>query len=195
MNIGITPEKTSAGMSFYYADGESDKTGYKMFERLLGPSRVSFDHKGIHFIILNSLEPDEKGAYSVGPEQLEWLREDLERIGGKTPVVVSLHVPMLSLYYPVVEGTFKGYDMVADTKRVVDLLGGYNVKVVLQGHQHIHEEIRERNLWFVTGGAISASWWSGPLAETEEGYMLVHVANDDSFTWEYVDYGWDASKS
>ncbi len=176
---------------FYYTDGEEDKTGYKLFEKHFGPSHNSFNHKGVHFITLNSLNPDQNGQYSIGSEQLEWLRKDLETIGKETPVVVSLHVPMLSLYYPVVEGTLKAYDMIANTKQVVDLLNGYNLKLVLQGHQHIHEEIKERNRWFVTGGAVSASWWGGPLLETEEGYLLVHVANDDSFTWEYIDYGWD----
>lgn len=177
---------------FYRNNGKEDKTGYHLFEKYFGPSHNSFDHKGVHFITLNSLDPDENNQYSIGPEQLEWLRKDLEATGKETPVVISLHVPMLSLYYPVVEGTFKGYDMIANTKQVVDLLNGYNLKLVLQGHQHIHEEIQERNRWFVTAGAVSAYWWAGPFLETEEGYLLVHVGNDNSFTWEYIDYGWDS---
>lgn len=177
---------------FYYANGEVDKTGYKLFEKHFGPSCKSFDYKGIHFITLNSMDPDENGVCSIGPEQMEWLRKDLEATGKKTPIVVSLHVPLLSLYYPVVDGTLYSYDMVSNTKQVVDLLNQYNIKVVLQGHQHIHEEIKERNRWFVTGGAVGACWWQGPMQETEEGYLLVHVGNDDSFTWEYIDYGWEA---
>lgn len=180
---------------FYYTNGEPDKTGFKMFEKHMGPSHRSFDHKGVHFVILNSMDLDENGSCCVGPEQLEWLRSDLEKAGKETPVVVSLHIPCLSLYYPVVEGNFKGYDMITNTKQVVDLLRGYNVKVVLQGHQHIYEEIKERHMWFVTGGGISASWWGGPLMETEEGYMLIHVAEDNTFTWEYIDYGWEVKKA
>lgn len=176
---------------FYYANGEVDKTGYKLFEKHFGPSHNSFDYKGIHFITLNSMDPDENGVCSIGLEQMEWLRKDLEVTGKKTPIVVSLHIPLLSLYYPVVEGTLKAYDMVSNTKQVVDLLNEYNLKLVLQGHQHIHEEIKERNRWFVTGGSVGASWWTGPLLETEEGYLLVYVGNDDSLTWEYIDYGWD----
>lgn len=176
---------------YYYMDGELDKTGYKLFENLYGSSHNSFNYEGIHFITLNSMDPSEKGRYSIGPEQMEWLRKDLEATGKKMPIVVSLHVPLLSLYYPVVEGTLKAEDMVVNTKQVLDLLNGYNLKLVLQGHQHIYEEIKERNRWFVTGGAVCASWWTGPLLETEEGYLLVHVGNDDSFTWEYIDYGWE----
>ena len=125
---------------------------------------------------------------------MEWLKNDLNSIGKERPVVVSLHVPMLSLYYPVVEGNFKGIDMVTDTKAVFELLKAYNLKLILQGHQHIHEEILERNHQFITGGAISANWWNGSLADTEEGYILVHVDADYNFSWEYIDYQWEAIK-
>lgn len=50
------------------------------------------------------------------------------------------------------------------------------------------------NTHFVTGGAVSVAWWSGPLLNTEEGYMLVKVDNDKNFSWEYVDYGWELIK-
>ena len=113
-------------------------------------SYTSFDRQGVHFITLNSLNPDPDGRYSIGAEQAEWLQADLEATGKATPVVVALHVPMLSLYYPVVDGTFKNADMITDFKPVFELLNGYNLKLVLQGHQHLHEEICERDRWFVT---------------------------------------------
>ena len=173
-------------------EGHEDKIGYGYFEKFCGPVRQSFDHKGIHFVTLNSLVPDSKGRWSVGDEQLEWLKGDLDAAGKDTPVIISMHVPMLSLYYPVVDGIFSGADMVTDSKKTFDLLKRYNVRLVLQGHQHIHEEIQERGRWFVTGGGICASWWSGPLADTEEGYVLVHVDDNGDLSWEYIDYGWDA---
>ncbi|MCM0718613.1 metallophosphoesterase [Parabacteroides sp. W1-Q-101] len=176
---------------YFYCDGEEDRFGFKLFERHYGPVYHSFDHKGVHFIVLNSMDRDGDKYCHIGPEQMDWLRKDLEAVGKEMPIVVSLHVPLLSLYYPVVDGTF-GFENVGNTKQVVDLLNQYNLKVVLQGHQHIHEEIMERNRWFVTGGGVSACWWQGPMQETEEGYLLVHVGKDDSFTWEYIDYGWEA---
>lgn len=178
---------------FYRRDGAADKTGYKLFEKHFGSTSYSFTYRGVHFIVLNSLNPDGNGGYCIGAEQMEWLKNDLKTIGEETPVVVSLHVPMLSLYYPVVEGTFKGADMISDTKPVFDLLNRYKLELVLQGHQHLHEEIRERNRRFVTGGAVSAYWWGGPFLETEEGYLLVHVGRNRRFSWEYIDYGWHAN--
>jgi len=82
--------------------------------------------------------------------------------------------------------------MVTDTKKLFDLLDGYNLKLVLQGHQHILEEIRERGRLFITGGGICASWWYRPLAGTQEGYLLVNVDNEDNLSYEYIDYGWES---
>ncbi|MBO8482938.1 MAG: hypothetical protein IAB75_02305 [Bacteroidetes bacterium] len=33
-----------------------------------------------------------------------------------------------------------------------------------------------------------------PLADTQEGYVLVHVDQGNNFRWEYIDYGWNEIK-
>lgn len=180
---------------YYRRNGETDTLGFGLFEKYFGNTFGSFDHKGVHFITLNGLFPCEKGPYSVSPEEMEWLKSDLQKVGKEVPVVVSIHVLMLSLYYPVVEGNFKGADMICNTKDVFEVLNGYNVQLVLQGHQHIYEQIQERNRWFVTAGAVSAYWWGGAFLETEEGYLLVRVDENNRFSWEYVDYGWSVGNN
>ncbi len=179
---------------FYRNNGTTDKLGFKLFEKYFGPSYHSFTVKGVHFIVLNGLYPSAAGPYSVDDAQLEWLKKDLQKTGKKTPVVVSIHVPLLSLYYPVVEGNFKGNDMIMNTKQIFEVLNDYNVKLILQGHQHIYEQIQERYRWFVTAGAVCANWWNGPILETKEGYLLVHVSSKGNFNWEYKTYSWDAKK-
>lgn len=179
---------------YFPASGTEDKLGFNLFEKHFGPTYYSFTLKGVHFIILNSLYPKDGNPYSVDDIQLEWLKQDLEKTGKETPVVVSIHVPMLSLYYPVVEGNFKGLDMIWNTKQVFEVLNDYNVKLILQGHQHIYEQIQERNRWFVTAGAVSAYWWGGPFLETKEGYLLVHVSPEGEFSWEYKSYDWEVKK-
>lgn len=176
---------------FYISGGQIDTLGFKMFEKHYGKTYGSFTQKGVHFVILNSLySQGENAPYSVGAEQLAWLKADLDTIDRQTPVIVSLHVPMLSLYYPVVEGTMKAWDMIADSKAVADVLKEHNTQLVLQGHQHIYEQIQERDLWFVTAGAVSAFWWQGRFLTTEEGFLLVKVDEHNRLSWEYVDYGW-----
>lgn len=179
---------------YYLNNGAVDSLGFNLFEKHFGKTYQSFTHNDVHFILLNSLYPCAEGPYSIDAQQMEWLKTDLEQTGAETPVVVSIHVPMLSLYYPVVEGNFKGFDMIYNTKDVFEVLNKYNVKLILQGHQHIYEQIQERNRWFVTAGAISAYWWEGAFLETEEGYLLVHVDTQNNLTWEYVDYGWKVEK-
>jgi len=180
---------------YYLNNGKVDKLGFKLFEKYFGPSYHSFTMKGVHFITLNSLYPLGDSPYSVDDVQLEWLKKDLQETGKKMPIVVSIHVPMLSLYYPVVEGNLEGKDMILNTKKVFEVLNDYNVKLILQGHQHIYEQIQERYRWFVTAGAVSAYWWTGPFLETKEGYLLVHVSPDGNFNWEYRAYGWNAKKN
>ena len=177
---------------FYLAGGKADTLGFGMFEKHYGKTYGSFTQKGVHFVTLNSLYPQGGDVpYSVGAEQLAWLKADLDTVSPQTPVIVSLHVPMLSLYYPVVEGTMKAWDMIADSKAVVDLLKEHNTQLVLQGHQHIYEQIQERDLWFVTAGAVSACWWQGPFLTTQEGFLLVKVDENNRISWEYIDYGWE----
>ena len=118
---------------FYRSEGQPDTLGFKMFEKHYGPTYRSFTQKGVHFVILNALYPQGDDApYNVGAEQLEWLKADLDTVARETPVIVSIHVPMLSLYYPVVEGSMKAWDMIADTKAVVDLLKEHNTQLVLR---------------------------------------------------------------
>ncbi|MFI3263036.1 MAG: metallophosphoesterase [Rikenellaceae bacterium] len=179
----------------YVFEGKRDTLGFKMYEKYFGKSEhVHFTENGVHFIILNALYPGDEGAYNVNPEQIEWLKETLKVIGKEEPIVISTHIPFLSLYYPVVEGNFKPLDMITNTKEVFEVVSDYNVKLVLQGHQHIYEQIYERDCWFITAGAISAKWWTGAFLETEEGYLMVDVDDKGGFSWEYIDYAWTPAK-
>lgn len=177
---------------YYTFNNEPDKAGFSLFNEYFGETYYSFDHKGVHFIVLNSVQiNDSANNYNVGPEQVEWLKSDLSSLVPQIPVVVFTHVPFQSLYYPAVEGVVKDVDMFSNFKEVWDILLEYDLKVILQGHQHLHEELLVNGTHFVTGGAVSAAWWSGPLLNTEEGYMLINVDNEIEFTWEYIDYGWE----
>ena len=65
-----------------------------------------------------------------------------------------------------------------------------NLKLVLQGHMHLYEEIKVKGVQFITAGAVSASWWGGAYHGTEEGFLKIDIDGND-FDWEYVDYGWE----
>lgn len=182
-------------MKYYYAIGNHDrywhyegKSGAGLFESVFGKSYYSFEHKGWRFIVLNSAQIC-NGKYCVDDEQKAWLEQVLASTPKNQPILVVAHVPFLSLYYPVLEGRYTDADTFANQKVIFDLFGNHNLKLVLQGHQHLYEEIKVKGVQFITAGALCASWWGGPFHGTQEGYLKVDV-NGDKFKWEYVDYGW-----
>ncbi|MCB0689402.1 MAG: metallophosphoesterase [Saprospiraceae bacterium] len=70
---------------------------YGMWERYFGDTYYSFDHKGWHFITLNSLDVTEDQRYRgiFSDEQLDWLLSDLAEVSTETPIVVTTHIPMI----------------------------------------------------------------------------------------------------
>jgi DNA repair exonuclease SbcCD nuclease subunit len=158
-----------------------------LFEKYLGKTYYSFDHKGWHFIILNTSNS------VVDDEQKKWLETDLQSIDSKTPIIVSVHVPFLSVYYPTLKGKYTDTDTFSNFKEIWNMFEEKNLKLVLHGHMHLYEEIKVKNVQFITAGAVSASWWGGSYHGTEEGFLKVNV-NGNDFNWEYIDYVWDVKK-
>jgi hypothetical protein len=187
------PVYSTLGNHDRFMGGKKDSELYNegLFEKYLGKSYYSFDFEGWHFIVLNSTQSGPEG-YCIGDVQLDWLKDDVGRLDPETPIVLSAHVPFLSVYYPALEGKYTHTDTFSNFKQVWDVFDGYKLKLVLQGHMHLYEEIYVKGVQFITGGAISASWWGGPYYGTEEGYLKVNISGD-SFTWDYVDYGWEAT--
>jgi 3',5'-cyclic-AMP phosphodiesterase len=177
------------------ADSLNPEYGEKMFEKRLGRSFYSFNHKGWKFIILNSIEDTRKGSYigKIDDAQISWIRQELQETDKKTPLVISTHIPFITANTQKYVGTTVPNDsstVIYNGKDVLDLFAGYNLKLVLQGHLHTVEDIFIDGIHFITGGAVSAAWWTGPNKEFEEGFMMISVRNGD-FSSEYVDYGWD----
>jgi hypothetical protein len=127
-------------------------------------------------------------------EQREWIKEELSRIPLGTPVVVVLHIPLVTAFYNITEGaTFqaKPNRVVVNNTDVLALFAEHNLVLVLQGHLHVSELLRWRSTTFITGGAICAKWWRGPYFGTEEDFNAITLRRD-RVEWEYLDYGWHA---
>lgn len=168
--------------------------GDELFKNYFNESYYTFEKKGIHFFILNAVQQGGETGFSVGKQQLDWIQQELKKIPAEAPVVLSLHVPVYSLYYPLVENKYVFVDVISNYKELLNVFENHTLKLVLQGHQHIHEEIYLQGVQFITGGAVCANWWQGPFFGTKEGFLLIDVDDDDDFSWEYVDYGWEAKK-
>ncbi len=170
--------------------------GKKMYENRLNKRYYSFEYNNWHFIILDGISDTGDKHYfgMVDSTQVEWLKDELKAIGKEEPVVVSTHIPLLSVGNQIMHGpteAFKKSSIITNAREIINILENYNVKIVLQGHLHFLEDINYNGIHYITGGAVCAGWWKGPRFGMEEGFLLIKVKNDD-FTWKYIDYGWEA---
>lgn len=98
------------------------------FSELFGPTHYTFDHKGVHFIVLDNVS--DPGA-RLGDEQLAWLKADLDKLDRAAPIVVLTHRPLFDLA-PQWDWATR------DGAQAVELLMPYQKVTVFYGH--IHQE-------------------------------------------------------
>ena len=170
--------------------------GKKMYEKRLSKRYYSFDHKNWHFIVLDGIGFTEDRQYYgvVDSIQVEWLKQNLQKTGKTKPVIVSIHIPLMTVETQVLKGPTEGLtpsSVINNAHEIMSILEQYNVKLVLQGHTHFLEDIYYNGIHYVTGGAVSAVVWSGTRPGLEEGFLKIDVSGD-AFSWEYIDFGWDA---
>jgi Icc protein len=181
----------------------SDDPGFgkKMFEDRIGPRYRSFDHKGWHFVLLDSIELTSDPGFlgpirgGVDADQLVWLKEDLAKLPPRTPVIVSTHVPLVTGAVGILDGAGRYTSLaVRNAREVLDVLWQYNVKMVLQGHTHITERLTYNGCEFITSGAVSGNWWRGKRLFDWEGYGVIQVKGDQA-SWSYRTYGFKADRA
>jgi 3',5'-cyclic AMP phosphodiesterase CpdA len=168
--------------------------GKKMFEDRIGPRYKSFDHKGWHFVTLDTVFIDgRKYKGLLDEEQMNWLKADLEKNATSKPVLVMCHIPLVTAALQLVPG-WSGMGntiVVENSAEVVALLETYPVKLVLQGHTHINERVNWKGIDFVTTGAVSGNWWRGPRLGIPEGYGVLDISGD-KVSWRFESYGWQS---
>lgn len=154
--------------------------GKKMFADRFGPTFYSFDHKGHHFIILDSIGITEDRNYEarIDADQLAWLERDLKAQAAGTPIIVTTHIPLVTALssYTVPAPNAKNYGFV-NGPAAIKLFEGHNVLGVLQGHTHVNERVEWHGVPYITSGAVCGNWWKGTRMGTPEGFTVVTVAN------------------
>jgi 3',5'-cyclic AMP phosphodiesterase CpdA len=111
--------------------GEHDAAldrGEAYLEVFGGALNYTFDHKGVHFIVLdNTSQP----APVLGEAQLAWLERDLAGRPPEAPIVVLTHRPLFALY-PQWDWATR------DGAAAIELLSKHRNVTVFYGHIH-HE--------------------------------------------------------
>ena len=175
---------------FWHQPESTESHGAALFTEFFPETWYHWDYKGVKFIHLNTSEVCD-GDYCVSPKQRVWLQNTLTETSQNTPIILVVHVPLLSFYYPALYGYYTHTDVFQGFKEIWDMFKDHNLQLVLQGHMHLYEELNVLNTQFITGGALSGSWWSGPYHGTKEGFVLVHWDGEE-LTWSYQDFGWQA---
>jgi 3',5'-cyclic AMP phosphodiesterase CpdA len=146
----------------------------------IGPLNYSFDHKGVHFVVLNSIltydswthkswaSPMErmqtmagldnpKGSpFMVGEAQRAWLKKDLDKVGKNTPLVVFSHSPLQKIY--------RGWNFwTEDAEAVQALLKPFGKVTVLYGHVH---QIQYNQIGPISFHSAMATAWPWPYPST-----------------------------
>jgi len=173
--------------------------GEKMFENRIGKRYYSFDHKGWHFIILDAIEDTGENSYigKIDSVQMEWINEDLKTLDPQIPIVISTHIPFITVATQLLRGPLeanRSSTVITNANEVLPLFEDYNLRLVMQGHLHFLESIEVGNTVFITGGAVSSRWWGGTHNGLEEGFVVFKIDKED-LSWEYFDYGWEVEET
>lgn len=161
---------------------------------LFGEPTYSFEHRGVHFVVLNSvvekdfwtargLTPEQRmrtvagldngnqSSFEVGEPQRAWLKADLAKVDRKTPVIVFSHSPLYKLYKPWNFWT-------DDAEDVQKILAKFDKVTVIHGHTHQLLTNRIGNIHF--HGMLSTAWpW--PYAPQGMPELTVQMARPDPF--------------
>ena len=158
------------------------------WRKQLGPDHYSFDHKGVHFVVLNSILTHEAWMHQkwdsgmdrmlqmarldnpngqpfmVGDRQRQWLKDDLDKVSVDTPVVVFSHSPLQKIY--------QGWNFwTDDAEQVQALLKPFNKVTVLYGHVHQIQTNQIGNISF--HAAMATAWpWPYPSSYKQQDSFL-----------------------
>jgi hypothetical protein len=113
-----------------FMPGEHDASldNGKAFKELFGPTHYTFDHKGVHFVVVDNVSDP---TAAIGDEQMQWLRADLDKQPRDARIVVFTHRPLFDLYPQWDWATTDGAQAIA-------LLQTHDNVTVFYGH--IHQE-------------------------------------------------------
>jgi predicted MPP superfamily phosphohydrolase len=171
---------------------------------LFGPEQYSFDHKGVHFVTIMSVQekdfwtargmtPTERmqtvagldngvqSRFEVGEAGRKWLADDLAKVDKATPVVVFSHSPLYKYYRPWNFWT-------EDADEVQAILKPFQKVTVIHGHTHQMLSNAIGNIQF--HGMLSTAW---PWPYAPEGLPKLTVEQNRADPFSQFDGCGDGS--
>jgi len=124
----IVGELKAKTVRFMPGEHDASLDNGKAFQEFFGKTHYTFDHKGVHFIVIDNVS-DPRAL--IGDEQLAWLAADLKRLPAEAPIVVFTHRPLFDLA-PQWDWATR------DGAKAIELLMPHKNVTVFYGH--IHQE-------------------------------------------------------
>lgn len=178
----------------------------------IGPTFYSFNIGKIHYIVIDDIDCSAYDGttsrnYSkvLVPEQIEWLKKDLEYVDKSTPLIITTHA---QIFTPVSGDTFRIDASESNKRELFSVLKGYKVHFVT-GHTHVIYNVNPsessllsaENIYEHNAGSVCGSWWwSGSLTAgvyvgtdgSPAGYSIWDIDGTD-IKWRYKATAWDES--
>jgi 3',5'-cyclic AMP phosphodiesterase CpdA len=164
------------------------------WRELFGEPNYSFEHKGVQFVVLNSvveedfwtpagltpmermqtvagLDNGKQRPFTVGEEQRAWLQKELAAVPKTKPLIVFSHSPLYKLY--------KQWNFwTDDAEQVQAILKPFRNVTVIHGHTHQILTNRIGNISF--HGMLSTAWpW--PYAPQGLPPLTIQMNRPDPF--------------
>lgn len=192
-----------AGTNNPYASPADPGYGKGLFQNRLHLPRLfySFDHKGWHFVILDDIALRTHGYFGqLFADELAFLKADLDA-HRTTPTIVTTHIPIASnlpLELLLAHGMSQDHQPVppnlvcTNGDAVIKNFPGHNIRAILSGHLHFHEQLVRQGVPVINSGAVCGNYWKGPVHGCPEGFGVVDLGAKGSVAFDYRGYGWKA---
>jgi hypothetical protein len=174
------------GIPFFQALGNhdmdyrqgGDETSDRTFKLRYGPTYYSFNRGKAHYIVLDDvryLGSERNYDGFLAPEQLLWLKKDLEHVPKDHLIIIGLHIPV--------------HNSVKNREELYALLAGRKVHI-MSGHTHYNNNYEKYGVYEHVHGTVCGAWWTGPLCGdgTPRGYGVYEVKGNE-LSWYYKSTG------
>lgn len=187
-------EQAAPGLQFYHTMGNHDYDYKKVgdweasttYKSIMGPVYYSFNLGKCHYIVIDNIISENQGTAKtrgnhkgIEQAQIEWLRQDLERVDKSTPIFLTMHAQVLSERAPEILSAdiYQKNDTMENYAQFLEVLKPFERVELLSGDTHLINNIRCKeypNIYEHNAGAICETWWWG--ARLNDG--KVNIARD-----------------
>jgi 3',5'-cyclic-AMP phosphodiesterase len=158
-------------------DSGIDKTnpmwGKQMYEKRYGNRFYSFYFRGWKFFVLDGiriLEKDKDYTQGVDSIQINWLKRELDQTGKNVPVVLAIHPPLIN---PHAMTDSQSQALSESSETLLNLFKDHDLKMVLQGHNHIYMNLFINGRYYLSGGSTAYG-----TDANDYGIPYIKVKND-----------------